>query len=210
MKRNLVLVGVALVVVAVAILILRRGPQSTPTSLSPFGVVAGEFSNDSLGVLSVRLPPQRRWQMRRDPAMPGGSLLTAEHADGTASWKLFVTPADKVNSLEEVIRRRRDQLASLFGVTDLDQVVGRVLGEDVQERDGYPAVQWQAITQPVDVAGAEPIHVIFMWVATLRENYAYEGVGLLRFPVSTSQAQSAVSDSLLDDMVFMMETMRFQ
>jgi hypothetical protein len=201
---------VGVLVVLVAVLVLRRGPQTTPDAALQSAIINGEFSNDSLGVLSVRLPPQRGWSLTRDPAVLGRSFVTAEHSGGTASWKLFVTPAEKLDSLDDVIQRRRDQLASMFGATDLDQVIGQVLNEDVQERDGFPAMQWQAISQPVDVAGGEPIYVVLMWVATLRENFAYEGVGLLRFPADGTPQQRASSDSLLNDMAFLMESMQFQ
>lgn len=209
MKRNLGLVVLALVVLVVAVLLLRRGGQEAASPENDTGTLTGPFRDDSLGVLLFQVPPDRGWTLHRDPAIPGQSVLTAEHRDGMASLKLFVTPADNVADLNEVVRRRRDHLASLFGIPDLDQAVARVLNEDTKERDGYPAMQWQAVSEPVDVAGGEPVRVLFMWLATLRQRNAYEGVGLLRVPVDRSH-QTAQTDSLLMDMAFMLETMRFE
>jgi hypothetical protein len=200
---------VVILLFVAAILMLRSGSDSQAPTTEGAGISNGRFSNDSLGVILVQVPPQRGWRLARSAPMMGAPVVTAESSAGEATWELYVTPGERVNGLEDVLRRRRDQLASRFGINDLDQVVGKVLSEDVKDRDGYPAVQWQAISRPVDVAGDEPIHVMFMWVATLRERFAYEGVGLLRIPVDRTQASAASTDSLMQDLAFILETMQF-
>lgn len=210
MKRSLGSLLVAALTVLALHLVQGCGNQPDQQADTGEGLVpSGQFHDDSLGVILFQIPPDRGWTLHQEPPVPGGPLLSAEHSGGMASLKLFVTPNDRVRDLNELVRRRRDQLASLFSVSDLDQVVSRILGEDTKDRDGYPAMQWQAMTAPVDVAGADPVYVMFLWLATRRQQFSYEGVGLLRIPVDRAQ-QSATTDSLLGDMAFMLETMKFQ
>ena len=209
MKRNVGIAAVVVLAVVIAILVLRPGSESAVPVLADGWIASGRFSDDSLGVILVQVPPERGWRLSRGGTLPGSPVVSAATVDGDASWNLYVTEKESVNGLDDVVRRRRDQLASLFGVSDIDLVVAKVLNEDVKERDGYPAIQWQAITKPVDVAGGDPIHVMFLWVATLRGRYAYEGVGLLRLPVNRQQG-SAATDSLLGDVAFILESMQFE
>jgi hypothetical protein len=209
MNRTVVVAAVALLIVVAAVLFLRRGGQDAAPDTATTSMLTGPYSNDSLGVLQFDVPPGRGWTLWREPLLPGRPVVTAQHRDSTAAVRLFVTPAASVADLNDVIRRRRDYLASLFSAPDLDSVVDQVLREETQTRDGYPVFQWQAVTEPADVAGEEPVRVLFMWLATLREHYAYEGLGLVSIPVNRPD-QKAHVDSLVLDMGLILEAMRFE
>lgn len=205
MKR-VVLAAAVLVALIAAVLLLRREPNAPSSQVEIAGT---EFASDSLGV-AFSIPPGRGWSLQRDPPIPGGSYVSASREDDLASFKLFVTPADQARSLSDIERRRRDQFASLFGVSDLAVVIDHVLQEDRSEELGFPVLRWQAVTTAVDVAGEAPARVMFMWMATLRESFAYEAVGLLRFPAEPTPEQGAVTDGLLADLASMLQSIRLR
>ena len=192
-------------IVAVA-LVLRRDPSS---SASRAEIQDTEFLSDSLGV-ALSLPPGRGWSFQREPSIPGNAYVTAMHRSDAASVKLFATPSDLVEGLDDVERRRKDQFASLFGATDLAMVIDHVVREDRAEEAGYPTLRWQALSVPVDVAAEGESRVMFMWIATVRQQFAYEVVGLLRFPAQPSPEATAQVDSLLVDMAGIFQSLRMQ
>jgi hypothetical protein len=208
MDRRATAVLVVLVVAAIVAvaLVLRREPSSSAQRAE---IQDTEFLSDSLGV-ALSLPPGRGWSFQREPAIPGNSYVTATHRSDAASVKLFATPSEQVQGLDDVERRRKDQLASLFGATDLAAVIDHVVREDRAEEAGYPTLRWQALSVPVDVAAEDQARVMFMWIATVRARFAYEVVGLLRFPAQPTPEATARVDSLLTDMAGIFQSLRMQ
>jgi hypothetical protein len=167
----------------------------------------GQFVSDSLGVGLV-LPSSPGWSFRRDPPTPGGPYITALHQSQRASVRLFVHPKPEAANLDEVIRRRRDQLAGAFHVRDLDVLVERVIREERRPIRDYAAWQWQAVTQPVAVAGEAPSRVMFLSEAVERPDRIFEMLGLLRFPAASSSAQEDSTRALLEDLSFVMQSLQ--
>jgi len=165
------------------------------------------FLVSTLGV-GIVLPSSPGWSFRRDPPTPGGPYITALHQSQRASVRLFVHPKPEAVNLDAVIRRRRDQLAGLFHVRDLDLLVERVIREGRQPIHDYAAWQWQAVTQPVAVAGEAPSRVMFLSEAVERPDRIFEMLGLLRFPATPSSAQDDSTRALLEDLSFVMQSLQ--
>ncbi len=199
MKRNLVIV-LAAVVLAVAVWWLRRGPQATGEAPAR---VAGQYLNDSLGV-GMLLPSTPGWSFRYAPDVPGGGLAMAIHAGQTASVRLYEHARTDVSGLEEVIRDRRKQLAEVFQVTEVDSVIESVIKEEFVDFDGHPAWQWQAVTEPVAVAGKEPQRVMFMLLILERPEHVFEAVGILGYPARPTPEQQAALQALANDITFIL------
>jgi hypothetical protein len=207
MRRRALTVLVVVVAAIVGVtFLLRREPHG---STSRSEIQETEFLSDSLGV-ALSLPPGRGWSFELEPHIPGNAYVTAAHRSNLASVKLFATPSNRVNGLTDVERRRKDQLASLFGASDLAVVVDQVLREERTDEAGFPTLRWQAISVPVDVAAEEQARILFMWVATVRERFAYELVGLVRLPVEARPENASRTDSLLTDMAGILQSMRLR
>ncbi len=199
MKRNLVIV-LAVVVFAVAVWWLRRGPQGTSDAPAS---VAGQYMNDSLGV-GMLLPNSLGWSFRYAPDVPGDGLAMAIHAGQTASVRLYAHSKTEDSGLQEVIRQRRSQLAQLFQVTDLDSVIENVVKEEFVEFEGHPAWQWQGVTEPVAVAGKDPQKVMFMLLILERAEHIFEAVGILGYPARSTPEQQAALQALVNDIAFVL------
>lgn len=184
----------------------RGTPEGAPTADAEIPQ-PGQFVSDSLGVGLV-LPNSPGWSFRREPPTPGGPYITAVHQSQRASVRLYVHPKPEAVNLDEVIRRRRDQLAGFFHVRDLDLLVERVIREGRQPIHDYAAWQWQAVTQPVAVAGEAPSRVMFLSEAVERPDRIFEMLGLLRFPAAPSSAQDDSTRALLEDLSFVMQSLQ--
>jgi hypothetical protein len=203
-RQWLVVVAVVLAVGLAAALFVRRGPQSDPGAGS--GVLSGNtFVDDTLGVM-MRLPESPGWTLRREPAGTDGGVATATHTSGLATVRLFVVPLQPDDTIESLFERRQQQLAAIFGVEDLDQLVAEVVHDNRREVAGHPYRQWQALTQPVDVPGEDPARIIFLWVLTTRPERGYEAIGMVRVPAQLTPESQARSDSLLGDVAGVMQS----
>lgn len=203
MKRTLL--GVLLVVVlAVAVFILRRGPQGTQWS-EGIAPAEGQYLNDSLGV-GMLLPDAPGWSFKFAPEVPGGGLAMAVHEGETASVRLYVHPRHDGLGLDEVIRQRRKQIAGLFQAASLDDVIEKVMQESRSNFAGYPAWQWQGMTEPVGVAGEEPQRVMFMLLALERPDAVIEAVGLVAFPAKTKPGDQERIQELTNQVAFILQS----
>jgi hypothetical protein len=185
----------------------HRGGQEGAEPADPEVAEPGQFLSDSLGV-GMLLPNSPGWSFRRDPPAPGGAYITAAHQSQRASVRLFVHSKPDAANLDEVIRRRRDQLAGLFHVRDLDTLIDRVMREERRPINNFAAWQWQAVTQPVAVAGESPARVMFLSEAIERPDHIFEMLGLLRFPASQSSAQEDSTRALLEDLSFVLQSLQ--
>ena len=205
MKRLLpIVLGVVLVAV-VAVGLLRRQPARDTESNDSELAVEGQFLSDSLGVWLL-LPNSPGWSFQRPQSIPGSLYMLALHESGDASVRFFVHPKSQVVEIGGVIQRRRDQLAGSFRVNDIDSVVEQVLLEGQQEFDGFPAWQWQALTEPVAMAGEEPAKVMFMIQIFERQRHIFEAVGLIRIPLGASPEQHAANIALQGDVGFILRS----
>ncbi|MFQ5599887.1 MAG: hypothetical protein ACE5G2_04955 [Candidatus Krumholzibacteriia bacterium] len=208
MKRAILMALGAIAVIVLAVTLLRRGPESAVQS-DPEFVQAGQFLSDSLGV-GFLLPESSGWSFRREPTVPSGPYVSALHEPGKATVRLYVWPRESVPRIADVVRRRRDQLAGFFNVKDLDDVIETVMKEEVQELKGYPVRQWQAVSEVVAMAGDPPSRVMFMSVTVERHEDILELLGLLAYPVDQAPEARAVTDALLNDLTFVMQSFQFR
>ena len=209
MRRIIVWITTVSLVVVVAVLVLRRDVSHNPGSSDPEINTEGHFLSDSLGV-NLFLPPSPGWTLRRDPPVPGGSYVTALHETGRSTVRVFVAPSQPTTTLEGVIAMRRAQLAGSFGADNLEQVLGRVMQEEIGEIDGHPALQWQAITQPLTMEEGKASRVVFMWHATTRTDYIYECLAMILVPEDLLPEEQREYDTLLQDVAFIMQSFKIR
>ncbi len=207
MKRTLLGV-LALVVLAVAVWVLRRGPQGTPPSAA---VAPGQYVNDSLGV-GMLLPETPGWVFRQGADVPGGGVVMALYADSTAargqqaSVRVYAHPKTAGASLQDIAQQRREQLAHVFGVENLDEVIEKVIKNEEVDFGGRPAWQWQGVTENVAVAGEEPKRVMFMLLTLEREQNIFEVVGILAYPARPTPADQQTAQALSQDVNFILQS----
>ena len=209
MRRTLIWIAVVLVVGIVAVMLLRRDVAQQPVISDPEINTEGHFLSDSLGV-NLFLPPSPGWRFRRDPAVPGGSYVTALHEKDRCTVRVFVAPTTPTTTLDEVITARRAQFAGFFRVDSLSQVIDRVMQEEIPEVDGYPALQWQALTRPLAMEQGKSSRVMFMWSATARDDYVYECVAMILVPEDLLPEEQREYDELLRDAAFIMESFKIR
>ncbi len=203
MKRTL-LGLVAVLAVAVAVVILRRGAEPQQPGAPGSGTLP-QFKDDSLGV-GLLLPESPGWSFHVAPNVPGGGVVMVVHEASKSSVRLYVHRRTGGIGLDRVVQQRRRQLAGIFGVDDLNTVIERVLTENRQESQGYPAWQWQAMTEPVDVPGEEPQRVMFMLLTLERQEDVVEVVGILPHAAAPPpDAQQALS-ALAADVTFIIQS----
>jgi hypothetical protein len=207
MKRTLLVVLIGVVVAAAAVVILRREPQLTEEPDVEFAET-GQFLSDSLGV-GMLLPESPGWSFQRHAAVPSGPYVTAVHQSEKASVRLYVHEHANIDSIEEVVQRRRDTLAGHFRVRDIDDVIEQVMKETSQEVGGYPAFQWQAVTEPVAVTGAETSRVMFMLVVVERPEHLFEILGLLSIPQKPGPEQEE-AELLARDLAFVLQSFQIR
>ncbi len=205
MKRILLIVAGVVLVAWAAVALLRREPVSDPSSKDSELANEGQFLSDSLGV-GLLLPSSPGWSFQRPQPVPGGPYMLATHESGDASVRFFVHNKPRVNDISGVIQRRRDQLAASFRVTDIDKVIEQVLLEGQREFDGYPAWQWQALTEPVAMAGEDPAKVMFLVQIFERQRHIFETVGLVRVPLGVTAEQHAANVALQGDVTFILQS----
>lgn len=204
MRRRLPWIVVAIVALIVAATLLRRQPP--PLSDAEINT-EGHFASDSLGV-SLMLPRSSGWRFAKEAPVPGGAYIAARHESGNSIVRLFASPNDGERQLAEVESNRRAQLATLFGVTDLADVIDQVLQEEHNDVAGYPAIQWQAFTKTLGAPG-EPTHrIMFLWIATVQPEWVFECLGMIFFPADPTPAERAEYDVLLRDTGFIVQSLR--
>lgn len=209
LRRTIIWITTLLLVAVVAVLLLRRDVSHNPGSSDPEINTEGHFLSDSLGV-NLFLPPSPGWSFRRDALEPGGSYVSALHESERCTVRLFVAPTLPTTTMDGVIKQRRAQLARSFDVDSLQQVLGRVIQEEIHEVDGYPALQWQAITRPLTMEDGKRSRVMFMWSATMRPDYIYECVAMILLPEDLLQEEQQEYDALLQDVVFIMQSFKIR
>ena len=203
MKRALI-GAVAVVLLIGAILYLRRAPVATQEVASNPNL----YENDSLGV-GMPLPQSPGWSFRYAPNVPGGGVVMAVHEGEKASVRLYAH-AKPPATLQEVVAARRKELASIFQVEDLDQVVEHVIKNDYVQFQGHPAWQWQGVTEAVAVAGEEPQKVMFMLLALEREERIFDIVGILAFPARATPEQQQAVQALSNDLQFVLANLQLR
>jgi len=203
MKRTLL--GVVLVVVlAVAVFILRQGPEESQWN-DGVAPQSGQYLNDSLGV-GMLLPDAPGWSFKYAPEVPGGGLVMAIQEEQRTSVRLYVHSRQDGVNLEQVVEERRAQLAGLFQAPRLDDVIERVVVENRSEFAGYPAWQWQGLTEPVDVAGQEPQKVMFWHMAMERDDSVIEAVGVMPFAARAPEEQRQKVQQLSEQVAFILQS----
>lgn len=203
MKRQGIVTVAVVVVVAAAVLLFATRREKTPAG-EP-GLEGRAFVDDSLGV-RLRLPDAPGWSLRREPPGPDGRIVSAVHEQGTATVTLVLQPIAGDADLDGVFRRRQEQIARFFGVSDLQKVIARVHKDEKQEINGRLYRQWQAMTHPVEVPGERPSSVVLMWLQTLQSGRSAECLGMMRFPTDASPEEQAASDVLLRDIAYILQS----
>jgi len=207
--RRIILWIVTIVLLGSAAVWLLRRDASHIVSTDAEVNTEGHFMSDSLGV-TLFLPPSEGWSFRRDPPVPGGPYITAVHASGRATVRLFVLPAQPMTTLEDIIERRRAQFASTFGVDSLSQVIGHVMQEEIRDLDGYPTLQWQAMTRPVSLEEGKQARIMFMWTVSLRQERSYECIAMMLIPTDLLPEEEREYDALVQDVASIMESFRIR
>ena len=123
-----------------------------------------------------------------------------------ASVRVYAHPKGQGASLQDVIQQRREQLARIFGVSDLDEVIERVIKDESVEFSGRPAWQWQGVTQTVAVAGEEAKKIMFMLLTLEREQNIFEVVGILAYPARPTPEQQQTAQALSKDVSFILQS----
>ena len=205
MKRVLTIVASVVLVAVAAVWFLRRGPAEKARSDDPELATQGQFLSDSLGV-GLLLPSSPGWSFERPASILGAPYMTVLHDTDKASVRFFVHPKAQVGTLAEVIQRRRDRLAAGFRVDDIDNVVEQILLEGQQEVQGFPAWQWQALTEPVAIAGEEPAKVMYLIQIVERALHIFEVVGIVRVPLSPTPEEHAANATLQGDVGFILQS----
>jgi hypothetical protein len=207
MKR-IVPIVVSIVLVAVAaVWFLLRGPGGEGRSDDVELALEGQFLSDSLGV-GLLLPPSPGWSFERPPFIPGGPYLLVMHESGDSFLQVFVHEKSQVGGIDTVIERRRDQLAASYGVDDIESVIEQILAEGRQEFDSFPAWQWQALTEPVDVPGDDPAKVMFLVQIVERHTRIFEFIGRIKVPLRPSPEEQATNAALVGDLSFVMQSVQ--
>src|SRR2546422_1977458 len=102
MRRTLLLALAVVAAVTLASGLLVKG-RHRKASDAASARNARSFVSDSLGV-SLRLPDSPGWTLRREPALPGGPVVTAVHQSKKATLRLFVSTLGEARDLETVLQ----------------------------------------------------------------------------------------------------------
>ena len=207
MKR-LVLVGLAAAALVSLAVLLLRGHGKSPAKQPENVLLARAFMSDSLGV-SLRLPESTGWSLRRDPAESSGAVVTARHEGGRATVRLFVTPSTDPD-LDLALRRRQAQVATIFGVKDLNAIITKVIRNERNVVDGYPTLQWQAMTDVGEAPGEAPSYVMFMWELVVLKTHTVECLGMVRCEAQPKEEGKAAIEGLQQDVAFILQSAQFR
>jgi hypothetical protein len=206
MKRPFLVALAVAALVSLAVGLLRGHGKGS--GAKPQGVLGRSFVSDSLGV-SLRLPESPGWTLRRDHSDSSGAVVTAKHDGGRATVRLLLTPSEG-QDLQAVFRQRQAQVAAVFGVQDLNSIVTQVIKDEHKVVDGYPTLQWQAITDVGQVAGEKPSTFMFMWEIFLLKSHAVECLGIVRFDAQPKPEDRAELEGLLQDVAFILQSVQFR
>jgi hypothetical protein len=207
MKRPWIAIAAVFVAVVVAILALVLRPSPAPPGGLPAGTAADRaFVDDSLGV-RMRVPDKPEWTLVREPAARSdGRVVSANHSSGRATVRIFVRTVPPETTIDKVLAARKQEVASAFGVRDLDTAIAHVMKDEMKTVNDQTFHQWQAVTRPVEVVGEEQGTVMFMWLTSLRGNHSYEGVGMVRLPSPPKPEDEQASNALLADLAYILQS----
>jgi hypothetical protein len=208
LRRRVLWAVSILLLVVIAVVVLRRDAARVESPDAEVNT-EGHFVSDSLGV-TLLLPQSPGWSFRRDPPVPGGSYITAVHESQRATVRLFVKAVEPGTTLESVLQQRRIWMASLFGADSLDQIIAKVMQEEMSQVDGHPLLQWQAMTHPLSIEEGRRSRVMFMWSATVWPQNAYECIAMMLIPTDLLPEEQREYDALVQDVASIMQSFRIR
>jgi hypothetical protein len=206
MKRPSLAVIAVVIAVAVAVgaLVMRR---SATRSGSADTAAADQraFVSDSLA-MRIRVP-DTGWTLQRDRGVRAdGRVTVANNQDSTATVRVFVLPAAPETTVEGLFAARKKQIASVFGVDNLDKVIATTVRDETKDVGGHRFRQWQAVSQGMDEPGGTPKRLMFMWLMTVTPQRTYECLGLVRFPVMPTAEEQPRIDATLRDVAYVLQS----
>ncbi len=209
MKRSWVApaaVVLAIVIAVVALVARRSGQSAAPPASGTATIAARVFSDDSLGV-RLRIPDSAGWTLQRDLGLrPDGRVVTANHSSELATVRVFVLPVRQATSVDGLLDGRKKEIATAFGVQDLDKAVAGRVKDEKKDINGRPFRQWQAVTQPVMAPGEESSRIVFFWLGTVTPVRSFECLGIVRYHDPPTPDEQQSTDALLRDLSYVMQS----
>lgn len=204
MRRQVLVAAIALVLVVAGVIVARRG-RAPETPATPGVDGARVFVSDSIGV-RLRLPPSEGWTFRPEPSGPDGRVVAAMHSSERAMVRVFALPVTPATTLDMVFQARKQQIANVFGASDLDKIIASELHNETKTINNRVFRQWQAISQPAAEVGQSPTTIVFMWLLTVDPVRSLECIGLVRAPVTPTPEEQQATDALLRDVAYILQS----
>ncbi len=211
MKRSWIVPAaiVLAIVVAIVALVARRGGPGTAQPASGTGtqtIATRVYSDDSLGI-RLRIPESPGWTLERDLGVrPDGRVVTANHASGLATARVFVLPTTPATNIDAILEARKKEIAVAFGVDDLDKAVAGTVRDERKDINGHTFRQWQAVTQPVVAPGEKSSRLVFLWLGTVTPGHSLECLGIVRYHDLPTPEEQQTTDALLRDASYVMQS----
>jgi hypothetical protein len=209
MKRSWIVPAAVVVAIAVAVVALvarRGGHTAAPPQPGVATIAARVFSDDSLGI-RLRIPESPGWTLQRDlDVRPDGRVVTANHSSDLASARVFVLPATPDTNVEGLLEGRKKEIATVFGVQDLEKAVAGTVRNEKKDINGHAFRQWQAVTQPVTAPGEKSSRIVFLWLGTVASGHSLECLGIVRYHEPPTPEEQQSTDALLRDLSYIMQS----